>query len=82
MDWEERCMVAAIGLMFLLIIFAGYMAVKDAMEWEAYAKEHCTVIGKMSGSWGSGVGTDGKVVSTYTAGKTGYKCDDGLEYWR
>ncbi len=80
--WVDRCFFVFTGGLILLVIIGMYLAIRESIEWDAYAKEHCTVIGKMSGSWGSGVGSDGKVVSTWTPGKTGYKCDDGLEYWR
>lgn len=65
------CLVAAMVLFLAVIIY-------DDSHWNEWASAHCTKIGKYSGSLG--VGSDGKTL--YIPGKTGWRCDDGTEYWR
>lgn len=78
----EKIIITIIVAMIGVLLF---FSVKTVEERNAWLQSHCTVMGKISGSSGIGtaVGTNGQVgiVSTYTSGKTGYKCDDGLEYW-
>ncbi len=75
---------AAIGLV-ILALFALLVVglVMEAKEWNAYKAAHnCKVVGKMDGSHGFGISTSGKGVTTYTPGKTGWLCDDGITYWK
>lgn len=50
-----------------------YMSIERGKWLDA----HCTIIGSVSGF--SSIVSTGDVV--FTPGKTGYKCDDGKEYW-
>jgi hypothetical protein len=88
-DWEGRLVLGIIVICVVLIPVGIYAAIVSERNWQAYASEHCQVVGKMSGSVSSGMGTtftNGKVgagpVTVYTPGKTGYACDDGMTYWR
>lgn len=69
--------LAIVGLISLFV-YAG-------LNRQAWLDAHCEIIGKVSGSTGIGptVSSSGKVgVGTvFISGKTGYKCDDGMEYW-
>lgn len=76
-------------MMAVLLVLAGLCvvgAIKSEKAWHAYADTHCKVIGEVSASTGVGtvIGSDGKVGmgTVYVPGKTGYRCDDGKDYWR
>lgn len=75
----------------LLIVFIALIVIvvlliagsKSAQERQAWLDANCKVVGEISGSTGVGYATNGSggVVTTYTAGKTGYECNDGKTYW-
>ena len=75
----------------LLIVFIAIIVVvvlviagsKSAQERQAWLDANCKVVGEVSGSTAIGYTSagDGGVVTTYTAGKTGYECNDGKTYW-
>ncbi len=82
------CAAAGILLLLILTVFAS---IEEAAQWEQFAAENgCRVVSKVSASTGVGTGTvvgaNGQVgvgtVTTYTPGKTGYLCNDGVTYWR
>lgn len=84
MTFGECC---AIGAFVLAISLAGYLIVKDGERWQEFRETHeCRIVGEMSGSTsiGYGIATNGQggMVSTYTPGKTGWACNDGVTYWR
>ena len=65
-------------------VFIIYLLVSSAIQKQEYLNEHCKEIGKINSSTGIGysfVGGRVGIGTTYIASKTGYKCDDGLEYW-
>ena len=75
------------GLIVVLLGFVVWATIKEAKEWSQFKEQHnCKVIGEVSGSSsiGTGITTNGTVgtVTVYTPGKTGYLCDNGVEYWR
>jgi len=77
-------LVSGVVSSFLFIFFVAYL---DAIIWNNFVEIHsCVIIGEVSGSssFGYGITYNGKfgTVSTYTPGKTGYSCDDGVTYWR
>ena len=60
---------------------------QENKKWLVYKAEHeCVVMGKIEASVGLGTGVTGNgSVATTTVvipGKTGYRCNDGMEYWR
>lgn len=60
-----------------LVISVGWLVIKSAIAHQDWLDSHCMVIGEISGSYVySSNGHSG-----WTSGKTGYKCDDGKEYW-
>lgn len=72
------------GVFIFLTIWA---AIKEAEQWETFVNENqCIVIGSISGSstLAMGVGPNGTVTVTPVSipGKTGWRCRDGMEYWR
>lgn len=84
MTFGECC---AIGAFVLAIVLAGYLAVKDGERWQEFSETHdCKKVGETSGSTSIGYGIaangQGGMVSTYTPGKTGWACNDGVTYWR
>lgn len=81
----------AIGLaasaLVLVATAAGYFAYQESKQWQQFSTSHnCVKVGEVSGSMTTGYGleTNGQMgmVTTYQAGKTGFKCDDGVTYWR
>lgn len=80
MDFVEKTIAA---LMVMLIGIVVWLCVTESAEWNRFkVAQHCRVVGKTSGSTGFGVGSNGKTVTTYMPGKTGWFCDDGVTYWR
>lgn len=75
---------AGIAVLASLIIFLG---IKDAKEWEKFKLDHeCILIGKMRGETFTtfGIGSNGQSVVGVgtTSGKSGWKCNDDITYWR
>jgi hypothetical protein len=90
-DWTVRFILAIIAALFALIPLTIRAMHQEAKEWAAFAEAHdCKVVGKISGSTGTGLGVGvmpngqiGTVMTTTTIpGKTGYACNDGVTYWR
>lgn len=71
--------IIAIVVVVVLLIAGS----KSAQERQAWLDSNCKVVGEVSGSHSYGYATngDGGFVTTYTAGKTGYECNDGKTYW-
>jgi hypothetical protein len=83
---------------FMWILIAALVAlmglgiagsIREERRWQEFSRTHdCKVIGHIAPSYGTGVGpaiggNGGVAVTTVTIpGKTGYRCNDGLEYWR
>lgn len=64
------------------VVVLFYFAIVAEIEWQKWAAEHCTVIGHVAPSSGTGIDANGNVTVVTIPGKTGYRCDDGMEYWR
>ena len=84
----ELIIVVAIAVLIPAAIYAAYI---DGKNWEEFSSAHsCKVIEKVSATtstgYGYGMTTGGKygygMITTTTPEKTGYKCDDGVVYWR
>lgn len=66
---------------------ATYAVVQQGKKWQAYKKEHnCVIVGHADGDTfvSTGVDAKGNVVASVgtTMSKTGWKCDDGVTYWK
>ncbi len=60
-------LLAIIGIFSILILYSGC---EENNRWNQFSQQHkCQKIGEMTAGY-------------KTVGKTGYRCDDGLEYWR
>lgn len=85
MDKQEITIITIITILWIFLVALIFFGVKAGNQRAVWLNEHCVKIGEISGSTsiGTGVGTNGSVavVPVFTSGKTGYKCDDGLEYW-
>ena len=78
---EKIILLAFLSIAILSIPFL----IHSEIERQDWLKNHCAIIDKMSSSVGTantinyngsiGIGT------TVIPSKTGYKCDDGNEYW-
>lgn len=85
--WEDgaggRAMLAMFVGLGALLVFGAWAIVEDANHWAAFKVEHnCVVAGRMSGDMITTIGADGKLSFGSTPDKTGWKCDDGVTYWR
>lgn len=74
-----------ITLLGLLLVFVVFFELKSSNERQVWLNEHCVKFAETSGSSvpTTGFSTSGNMTfgSAYIPGKTGYKCDDGIEYW-
>ncbi|SFP92881.1 hypothetical protein SAMN03159489_02210 [Pseudomonas sp. NFPP07] len=80
---EYLIIAAGIGLMAV----AAWAAIEENRQWKAFAQAHeCKKIEEISGTTSTGYGFtssgQGAMVTTYTPGKTGWACNDGVTYWR
>lgn len=77
-------------IFILAVIVTGFMFYSDYTKkeqtWREWATEHCKVIEKIDGktSVGVGVSTSGQAGAfiSPSSNQTGYKCDDGITYWK
>ncbi|WGH28357.1 hypothetical protein 13AC503A_gene0048 [Aeromonas phage 13AC503A] len=80
-------------LLFFPATIAGalWLASESEAHWQQFKTDHhCELVGKMEGtavfSTGAAVGPNGTVgvvpTTSYIPGKEGWKCDDGITYWR
>lgn len=69
------------GLALLIAVLTGF-AMKESYDWHKWAERHCKVFARTSGDTVIGIGANGQMTTAYIPGKTGYRCDDGMEYWR
>lgn len=85
-DWAGKICIVFLAGFILITPFACVASIEEQLEWDAFAKTHCKVVGRMASSTGSGIGITGggnaALVVTTTPEKTGYLCDDGITYWR
>lgn len=75
------------GGVVLLVALGLIGATLEGARWEAFKSDHhCTVVGKTDGQTNVGFGMmmDGKIgaVTTFTPGRIGWLCDDGVTYWK
>lgn len=76
-----------IAAMVACLAVAIAASINEEREWSAFAKaQSCVVVGKATGDTFTtiGIGSNGQPVVGVgsTAAKTGYKCNDGVTYWR
>jgi hypothetical protein len=79
--------VVLIGGTALLIVATVWGLIIEESRWQEFKVAHeCKVIGRMSGDWvtGTAIGSKGEVIvtSSRTPDKTGWACNDGMQYWR
>lgn len=71
------------AVMILIILGLLYLMVQESQEWEKFKVEHhCEVVAHTSGTVFNTINTNGTVGIGSTAPQTGYKCDDGVTYYR
>jgi hypothetical protein len=68
-----------------VIGFILTILIKADIERGEWLSAHCQKIGEVAGSTGFGpaMSSNGTMgfATIYTPGKTGYQCDDGMQYW-
>lgn len=74
-------------LVVVLVALAIVGGVHSADEWRDFkAKHNCVIVGKMDGDVFNTFGVSGNgqiaVGIGSTPSKTGWKCDDGVTYWK
>ena len=88
LDFDIAPVITCGGVAVAALVAGGVCAaVQDGREWEAFATAHeCVKVGHMSGSTFNtvGIGSNGGVSVGVgsTPDKTGYRCNDGMTYWR
>ena len=74
-----------ITILFILVFVSSFILAQKLGERKEWLNNNCVKIGSQSASSAptTGFTTSGNMTfgSTYIPGKTGYKCNDGLEYW-
>lgn len=78
----EKIIIVVISVLIVLGIWANIV---ERREWEAFKAEHnCKIVGKTKATSSVGITTagDGGLVVLTKPSRTGWKCDDGITYWR
>lgn len=74
-----------IGIVLFILAICGIGTIHEESKRNQWRKDHhCKIIGQISGSSHFGMAFTGKgmaPVTMFESGKTGYVCDDGLQYW-
>lgn len=75
-----------LAMLAILAVICGigalfYFAINASIARGEWLKANCQVIGRVSGSMITTISSDGKLGFGNTSSKTGYKCNDGMEYW-
>lgn len=83
-DYKFLGILAALAALVVALIF---VAVENDRQWQAFKAEHnCKAVAHIKGDVFNtvGVGVNGKMVVGVgtTPSKTGWKCDDGMTYFR
>ena len=77
----DKFVVAVIVTLFLIIGLTAYFSVQEANDWSVFAEQHhCVEIGKRHGV--PIYIRNGNIMTPIPQTETGYRCDDGKEYWR
>ncbi len=91
---DRSVILFSVGVLVIfgsIIFFVQRESTKEAEKWILFSKENnCKKIGHMKGGVNTGIGFGaassgqfGTIVTTNVEpDKTGYKCDDGVTYWR
>lgn len=75
------------AILMALLVGAFTILSLDEKKWDEFKTEHkCVVVGKISGDVipTYGIGANGNMTFGvgFTDDKTGWKCDDGITYYR
>ena len=88
-DWVMRSVLLILFVTVAAVPIVVWLAFHEENQWKIFKEVHdCHVVGQTSGNVSTTVapiigGNGGMVVGTsYTSGQTGWKCDDGVTYWR
>ena len=90
-DTEGRIILLIASVAIALVALGVVGALEEEKQWKQFAADHdCVKVGETKGSVSTGFGyamtTNGQmgtVVTTITeSGKTGWRCNDGVTYWR
>lgn len=67
----------------LIILVVIFLIIKGDREWQRFKVEHkCKIVSKEDSTIGTGIGSNGQVITTVESGKTGWLCDDGITYYK
>lgn len=86
-DYFSTVIGSALVFFISVIGVAVIAAIAEGEQWQKFSAAHaCVKVGEMSGSTFNTVGTsaNGQLVVGVgsTPAKVGWKCDDGVTYWR
>lgn len=75
-----KFIIVAFSLLFAFLIYASII---EANNWATYKKENnCIKFSEISATVAPTITTSGNVGITTIPGKTGWRCDNGKEFWR
>lgn len=84
--WAGKTVLAMIFAVIILIPVGIIESIKNGRQWEAFRIAHnCEIVSRIDSSMGNTTVVTGNGVGIGTVlipGKTGWKCDDGITYYR
>ena len=90
-ETEGRILLAMALAAIAMIAFGVAGAIEKEKQWQRFAADHdCVKVEQIRGNVSTGVGygmtTNGEmatvVTTTVEPDKTGWRCNDGVTYWR
>lgn len=87
LDWWGDCwgLVLGVAAIVVPVAFLIYFGIQEGREWDAFAREHdCREFAERRGPDSTIFIHSGEVMIPVTTSttETGYRCNDGREYWR
>jgi hypothetical protein len=75
--------VGWIAAAVLLLTVAIYAMSQESKHWDEFSRTHeCKLISVDSGDSVPVIGANGQLSFAFVPGKKGYKCNDGVTYYR
>lgn len=72
--------IAGISLLLTIAIYSMY---QESLHWDEFSRTHeCKLISVESGDSVPVIGANNQLSFAFVPGKKGYKCNDGVTYYR
>lgn len=80
---NELFMGAVVGAVCSFIVVGAISLNRDTERWEKFKRDHhCVLVARIPGDTGFGVSANGQPVVTQGFNRDGWRCDDGVTYYR